>query len=177
MKGPVLVIPSLVKGQGGGHLVRSRLLVRSLRELGREAFLFLGGGDFPSLNEKMNSRWIISGRNEAAEKRWDSIVLDDFRTPVEAYRFWSALGPLVGIDEGGPCRSDFDFLIDLLPDPPHRSQPNILDPSLLPLPKNRRPNPWAAPQVPAAHTAKETGTGMPLKILISFGAEDPAGLG
>jgi uncharacterized membrane protein len=39
--GALLVVPAREKGRGGGHLVRSLELVRSLRDLGREAFLYL----------------------------------------------------------------------------------------------------------------------------------------
>jgi SAM-dependent methyltransferase len=94
---------------------------------------------------------------------WRFIVLDRFRTPAAEYRFWASRAFLVGLDEGGPCRDRFDFLIDLLPGPSRRSPPNILDPRLLPLPKNVRSLP-----------PSKAG---PRKILISFGAEDAAGLG
>jgi 2-polyprenyl-3-methyl-5-hydroxy-6-metoxy-1,4-benzoquinol methylase len=121
---------------------------------------------------------LVSSRKAAAEKSWAFIILDRFGTPVEEYRFWSSLAPVIGIDEGGPCRNDFDFLIDLLPCPPDWSKPNILNPALLPLPKNRRLHPWAAsPDSAAEDLSGQTVTESPRKVLISFGAEDPAGLG
>jgi 2-polyprenyl-3-methyl-5-hydroxy-6-metoxy-1,4-benzoquinol methylase len=99
----------------------------------------------------------------AAAGPWRFIVLDCFQTPEAEYRRWASLGFLIGIDEGGPCRDRFDFLIDLLPGPPGRRAPNILDPGLLPLPRRTRTQP-----------PPESG---PFEILISFGAEDKAGLG
>jgi 2-polyprenyl-3-methyl-5-hydroxy-6-metoxy-1,4-benzoquinol methylase len=48
-------------------------------------------------------------------------------------------------------------------------EPNVRDPSLIPLPKNRRPFRESG--------EAEQAAGKPLKILVSFGAEDPAGLG
>jgi SAM-dependent methyltransferase len=104
------------------------------------------------------------------DRNWDFIVLDRFQTPAKEAASWSALAPLIGIDEGGPCRNGFEFLIDLLPAPKKRfsTPPNISAPSLLPLPFKRRPS-FQALGTPAA--------GKPLRILVSFGAEDAAGLG
>lgn len=165
--GSVLAVPAWEPGRGGGHLVRGAELVRSLRSLHREAFLFL-----PSLQENesfllknclqaLDPQWITDDENL---RPWDFIVLDRFQTPPEEFTRWSALAPLIGIDEGGQKRDDFDFLIDLLPGLPEVSSPNLLAPDLLPLPRNRRGSFFPSPQQ------------RPLKILVSFGAEDPAGL-
>jgi SAM-dependent methyltransferase len=176
---PVLVVPCVEKGRGGGHLARSLALVRDLRALGRDARLYLEPGagegranpppDFSRLCEGFSDSWLISGPAGLESVTWAFIVLDRFKTPAAEFRFWAAQAPLIGIDEGGPCRDRFDFLIDLLPGPARRSRPNTADPSLIPLPKNRRP-----PQ----KTGGENGAApTPLKVLVSFGAEDPAGLG
>jgi 2-polyprenyl-3-methyl-5-hydroxy-6-metoxy-1,4-benzoquinol methylase len=156
------------KGRGGGHLARSAFLTRSLRAAGREAFLFVpdSGREIPG--ENPDPSWMLRSdpRGAAAEDQgWDFVVLDKFRTPAEEAASWSALAPLIGIDEGGPCRNSFEFLIDLLPAPRKRraDPPNIRALSLLPLPLNRRP---------AFQDA-----GKPLRVLVSFGAEDAAGLG
>ncbi|MDR0641174.1 MAG: hypothetical protein LBG07_01800, partial [Treponema sp.] len=171
--GPFLVVPSVEKGRGGGHLSRCAALVREARALGREAFLFPCGPYMPPapapapwtgtvpLLAGLDPSWITP---KPAERTWNFIVLDRFQTPPGEYRFWSSLGPLIGVDEGGPCRDRFDFLLDLLPGPPDRSLPNILDPGLLPLPLKRR----------SAGDSKAAG---PLRVLISFGAEDHARLG
>ncbi|GHV60728.1 hypothetical protein AGMMS49587_03060 [Spirochaetia bacterium] len=187
---PILAVPCVEKGRGGGHLVRSAALVRDLRARGREAFLYLPGsegiaGIAPHLSpflKDIDPGRIISGQKAVAAKQWAFIILDRFSTPAEEYPFWSSLAPLIGIDEGGSCRDDFDFLIDLLPGPPRRSGPNILDLSLLPLPKNRRPHPWETPQAPACRLPPRVKfsagqAAAPLKVLISFGTEDLAGLG
>jgi 2-polyprenyl-3-methyl-5-hydroxy-6-metoxy-1,4-benzoquinol methylase len=106
------------------------------------------------------------------EKKWNLIVLDRFKTSPEEFWLWSAWGPLIGLDEGGVRRDRFDFLLDLLPGPPGLSPPNMTSPELLSLPKNRRPSFFVPP-----HTEGELGSEtVPIKILISFGAEDPAAL-
>jgi 2-polyprenyl-3-methyl-5-hydroxy-6-metoxy-1,4-benzoquinol methylase len=156
-------------------------LAEELENLGREAWLFipaeaeeryhrirdiavpgLPGGSprgFPQ-----GSPRIARDRRQAAEKRWDLIVLDRFRSPPEEFAFWYGLAPVIGIDEGGECRRDFDFLIDLLPRLPDRGGANIADPSLLPLPEKRRPS------------FHDRNLADNPSILVNFGAEDPAGL-
>jgi SAM-dependent methyltransferase/spore coat polysaccharide biosynthesis predicted glycosyltransferase SpsG len=173
--GALLVVPAFEKNCGGGHLVRGAALVRSLRAAGREAFLFLpviSGENYPvkllEISDLNGESWV---RREDPRKspqpgeHWDFIILDKFRTnPAEAAS-WSALAPLIGIDEGGPYRKGFDFLIDILPNflKQGYTLPNITAPSLMPLPVTRR--------------SSFHKTGNPLRILISFGAEDAADLG
>ena len=160
---PVLAIPALEPGRGGGHLTRCLALVGELRSLGREARLLLppeAGDSSGIFAAGFDDAWRIT-EAEALAKTWDWIILDRFQTPPEAYARWSALAPLIGIDEGGPCRDSFDFLIDVLPGLPGRSKPNIAGVFLPPLFRERG---GAPPQHPP-------------KLLISFGQEDAAGLG
>ena len=168
-RGPVLAVPACEPGRGGGHLIRCLSLVRDLRSLGREALLFLSpkagnlDGFFKTRN--FDSAWCIHAGG-LGEKAWECIVLDRFQTPAAEFSRWAELAPLIGIDEGGPCRDRFDFLIDILPGLPLRSKPNIAGVSLLPLP--------GKPSVPVSAARSEKH---PLKIMISFGQEDSAGLG
>ncbi len=104
---------------------------------------------------------LADGEEDLKPVRFDFIVLDLFRTSQSEFLKWRSLAPVIGIDEGGAFRSRFDFLIDILPNV-EKSAPNICDPALLRLPKTRRPS-W------------EAGGGS-IKALVSFGAEDAAGL-
>ena len=138
-----LLVPAAGKGRGGGHLARSAVLARSLRAAGREAFLFVPGGarEFPG--ESPDPSWILPSdprQAGARDRDWDFVVLDRLQTSPEEAASWSALAPLIGIDEGGPCRNSFEFLVDLLPAPRkgRSDTPNRGDPSLLPLPLRRR---------------------------------------
>ena len=167
--GPVLAVPAFEKGGGGGHLVRSAALVRDLRSAGREAWLCVPGHtretlprDLPDLTGAAGGGWFFP-ETEIPSRRWSLIILDRFKTSPEEYARWSALGPVLGIDEGGPVRDNFDFLIDPLPTPPGARAPNMSSPALIPLPKNRRPS----------FVRESSG---PFKILVTFGAEDPAEL-
>ncbi|MDR2363191.1 MAG: methyltransferase domain-containing protein [Spirochaetaceae bacterium] len=185
--GTVLVIPAWEKGRGGGHLIRSLTLVRDLRSLGGEACLYLpvvsGERVKPDYREaaadlvdSFNSAWIMDAGQKPEEKKWDLIVADRFKTSPEEFRIWSAWGPLVGLDEGGVRRDRFDFLLDLLPGPPGRSSPNMTSPELLPLPKNRRPSFFTPPYAGEGPVSGGALPPAPFRILVSFGAEDPAEL-
>ncbi|MDR1565881.1 MAG: methyltransferase domain-containing protein [Treponema sp.] len=157
-------------------MLRSAALVQDLRRLGREAFLYAPEAEKEAVLDTLNALsgpfafdWVFSPQDpEASALSWDFIILDRFRTPVKEFAAWSALGPLIGIDEGGPCRKDFDFLIDLLPGFPGAVQANITAPALLRLPRNRRPS---------FFPAREFSPQNRFRVLVSFGAEDALGLG
>ena len=194
--GAVLIVPACEKGRGGGHIARSLFLLQRLLDEGREAFLWIRGdhkkevfrrfpvffgmdgedADWEDHEAGIHGRF-LSEREDIVGRNWDFIVLDLFCTMPEEFTFWSSLpgsafqgkppAPLIGIDEGGPCRNQFDFLIDLLPSL-SKHAPNLNAPCLLPLPKNRR-------QRKLCDTAGKKNR--PISILICFGAEDPAFLG
>jgi hypothetical protein len=198
----LLIAPAFGKGRGGGHLVRSAALTRELRVLGREAYIFIpksaasgplpdqsvpsptqtafsalpGEAARPPIEELLagiDPAWIMESRGELLRRSWDWIILDRFQTPLEELKAWSALAPVIGIDEGGPARKRFDFLIDLLPGLPGIHPANLVAPRLLSLPENRRQFPFS---FQAAGQGANHDTARPLNILVSFGAEDPAGL-
>jgi len=124
----------------------------------------------------------LSQKNDLENRNWNMIILDRFRTPAKEFSFWSGLSErssaaLIGIDEGGACRNRFDFLIDLLPCI-NKIKPNISAPRLLPLPKTRiSPNASFNTSINNANASMNKGEGKTLRVLISFGAEDSAGLG
>ncbi|MDR1220566.1 MAG: methyltransferase domain-containing protein [Treponema sp.] len=153
---PILIVPSYKKGRGGGHLARCAALAEELRSLGRETRLYAPNTQDTPL--------------ATPEGGFAFIVLDCFRTSLADFLTWRRLAPVVGIDEGGSCRNCADFLIDLLPNL-ERTPPNVRDPGLLRFPANRRPA-WEEPRI---REAAQSGRA-PLRVLITFGAEDSAGL-
>ncbi|MDR0386801.1 MAG: methyltransferase domain-containing protein [Treponema sp.] len=167
----ILVVPAYGSGRGGGHLARSAALVRELRSLGRDARLFVPSGDLRELGKELaplisdiSPVW-IAGNEEDLRRPWEWIILDRFRTSRKELDRWASLGPIIGIDEGGPTRDRFDFLLDILPGLPNRSPANRAVPALIPLPKTRREKPVSFNPPPS-----------PFRILVTFGASDPAGL-
>jgi 2-polyprenyl-3-methyl-5-hydroxy-6-metoxy-1,4-benzoquinol methylase len=144
--------------------------VRELRAQGREAWLYLAEKTNANRlieNANFDKAWII-GESEMQDKSWpdktwECVILDRFQTLPDEFDRWKKLAPVIGIDEGGPHRAFFDFLIDILPND-NLIKPNLSEPSLLPLPEKKTKREKSGPQ-------------LPLKVLISFGQEDAAGLG
>jgi len=182
--GGILVVPAVEKGRGGGHLCRCAALVCGLRAVNRDALLYV-----PVLSNEIlklfmsmgfDASWCVKSdtTNEELKKRFDLILLDRYQTPPDEFLRWKKIAPVAGIDEGGVCRDDFDFLIDMLiPEKLGRPKANISSPAFLI--KNKAAN----------HTNHTNGDGFLLqnnigsssdslfKILITFGQEDPSGLG
>jgi 2-polyprenyl-3-methyl-5-hydroxy-6-metoxy-1,4-benzoquinol methylase len=147
-------------------------LVRDLRRLGRDALLYLPGlGEgrteaearevLAQVIENLDEVPLVCD-GDAPRRDWDFVIFDRFATPAREFNRFFGATPVIGIDEGGPERPRFDFLLDLLPSLPSRPPPNTLRPDLLCLPAKRK---------------DAGGAAAPLKILVSFGGEDAAGLG
>jgi len=113
----------------------------------------------------LDSSCLLSREEELKGRTWYFIVFDRFRSSKKQFEFFSSFAPVIGIDEGGPFRNRFDFLINLLPSLKEDAV-NISSPALLSLPRNRR-----------LVDTGETASALPFRILISFGAEDSSGLG
>ena len=163
----ILIVPAIEEGCGGGHLSRCVNLAGNLRMLGCNAWIFL-----PQLRPELKTLVNENFLTTEPEKEIKYIILDRFKTPADELARWKKIAAVVGIDEGGPGRDSFDFLIDMLV-PKKMAIPaaNIYSPALL-------------------NTAKKTGkkkarvqaesdgkSGGKLKVLISFGHEDRAMLG
>jgi len=188
---PLLVVPACEGGRGGGHLTRCMALVGGLRTLGRDARLFLpdSGAHVDGLINAahFDRSWLIT-ESGISSIQWGCIILDRFQTPPEELDRWSKLAPVTGIDEGGVSRNCFDFLIDILPGC-YRSGANIADVLLLPsLPEKSEKNSprssrsfteFGAQSDKSAQSSPITPCPpwLNIKILVSFGQEDAAGLG
>ena len=170
---PILIIPACEPGRGGGHITRCMTLVRELRTRNRDAFLCIADNEKTKAlvqAAQFNPAWIIKKNASDIDRDWECVVFDRYQTPPEEFSRWKNHVALIGIDEGGPCRAIFDFLIDILPGVKRhgrraasgRESSNISDPSLLPLPEKK--------ELRARSSA-------PLKVLLSFGQEDSVGLG
>jgi 2-polyprenyl-3-methyl-5-hydroxy-6-metoxy-1,4-benzoquinol methylase/spore coat polysaccharide biosynthesis predicted glycosyltransferase SpsG/ribosomal protein S27AE len=185
----ILLIPSYEKGRGSGHLSRSLELAAALRSPEREVFLYIPQDKNSFAPEKpahdlpgYNPDWRIteSGLLNYRPGEIDFIVLDRFQTPEEEFIRYRNIAPVIGIDEGGANRENFDFLIDILIPRKINSgrfaafeycAPNIADPSLI----SRK---ICIDGFQATTEKLRMGkNNLSIKILISFGREDAAGLG
>jgi len=169
----IIVVPCCESGRGGGHLSRCVSLVKDLRAIGKEAYLYLQEKNKNILNllksRNFNMDWLTSSeelevRSENSKKDIDLIITDNFQTTHKEIVQWKKIAPVIGIDEGGSYRDRFDFLIDMLiPENFIKPAANIYSPELLIKDLTRR------------HRGTEDTENR--KILISFGQEDTAGLG
>ncbi|MCL2243195.1 MAG: methyltransferase domain-containing protein [Treponema sp.] len=174
MENNILIVPCCDKERGGGHLTRCVKICGDLRAIGRKAWLFLPDhGETTQVynllkSSSFNSEWIIT--NEQINlKNFDKIIVDRFQTPRDEILKWKEIAPVIGIDEGGRYRDNFDFLIDILiPENMAHPPANIYSPALLKFPANVMEHGTDNDRQKAENT---------LKILITFGQEDSAGLG
>jgi 2-polyprenyl-3-methyl-5-hydroxy-6-metoxy-1,4-benzoquinol methylase len=171
----ILLVPSVAKGNGSGHIIRCFSLTRAL---GPGAVVFISDeadrDSWSAAELSLAYARELSGIEVAtelsAETRWSLVILDRRASSAEEVAFWERLGPVISLDEGGSGRSLASYLVDILPrSSPPRSpsrrkavptdEPNLSALSFLDLPATRREPPRAF-----------------RRVLISFGGEDPAGL-
>lgn len=166
----ILLVPSVARGNGSGHLSRC---IGLAKRLGSSAALYLA--ERPAEGERslaelqlsyggeLNGIRVVSALNG---ERYKLVVLDRRATGLDEYLRWADYGVVVGLDEGGPARPYMPYVIDALPRADGAGEglgalaANLSDPGILDLPKNRRAEPPSAPS----------------RVLVSFGGEDGAGL-
>lgn len=163
----ILLVPSVRRGNGSGHIVRCFALAR---ELGRAAAVYLPEAPGPNGRSATELALSYPGDFERCavvtrlepSARFGLVLLDQRESSAEDYLKWSAHGPVACLDEGGPARDSADYTIDILLSSGARrgaSAANSSGLGFLTLPASRRETPTAA-----------------RKVLVSFGGEDPAGL-
>lgn len=159
-----LLVPSIIKGNGTGHLMRMFSLLKTQKET---SFLYLdknGIRPLDCLPEILEKHSQIIDKDQVLEKfrhddYYDWIIFDKRETSGPELEKFISQGFCLGIDEGGKHREYFDYLLDILPGPKGIPAPNKVAPEFLQLPAK----------------AKKVALVID-KILISFGGEDPKGL-
>ena len=161
---PVLLVPSIKKNSGTGHIKRCLGLLGALR--GGARILLppgTGAGEWGSeeilvrFAEVLRPEQIVSG----PEGDWKYVLFDRRGTTREEFLRFSTGHPSVGLDEGGPARPFFSYLIDTFPRTGRAFPPNLADESLV-----------------TDGAAKESSE-MPdriRRVLLTFGGVDQAGL-
>lgn len=151
VKKNVLFVPSVRAGRGTGHLRRCLDLAKrfdgfvyvapdaSLKEC--EAILDeadRGGlNEFQIIRPAKNSEDFSIEEMASHSVKWDLVVADLFKSEKSRLQTLSALGALCSIDDGGACGAA-DFLLDIIPSCDLRRAPNLQNPALIPLPKNKK---------------------------------------
>lgn len=152
----MLFAPKAGRGHGIGHLSRCLNLAGQVQG----SALYLPKHTYPSVKDFLKKK---APETEILtvlppEIRFDYIFLDGRGSSYDDLEFFSKYGTVVGIDEDGPHRCLFPFLIDILPGPRHGCIGNITDPR------------YSLP-------SGTTGSNHDRKpLLITFGGEDPHNL-
>lgn len=162
-----LFAPSAAPGNGTGHLRRA---MRWAAGLPRDTYkIYMQASHWREEFSRMAAAYgldntcFLFDEQKIKASQWDFVLIDRRATTKADFRWWSRSGiHMIGLDEGGPDRQLFSYLLDTFPIPARFGPPNIFDPAYLSLPDTPPTAPSAPPEV--------------RKVLVSFGGEDPAGL-
>ena len=184
---PVLVVPSIQKGRGTGHLRRmlelaraidAEILIQDSEELNAPQTLSQTRGLLQAAFEAGLARdavifgpWQGQGGGEKIQNlfpckgEYALVVADLFAmTEHEAERF-AAAAPLAAIDEGSQFGALCDYLLDIIPPLDSGRNVNYFQSGFITLPRHTRAKQENAHSLSARK-----------KILVTFGGEDPADL-
>ncbi len=154
----ILLVPSIKKGHGTGHLRRCISLMKDIL-----ADLYIPeNADLPGLDELLQDvpAYSIKKDLESINGGYSLVVTDAFSLEKDEIRIFSSIAPLVSIDEGSLFTEYCDYILDIIPAFQYKRKANMTCSGFIPLPEKRR-------------------SSMPKtieKVLVAVGGEDPAGL-
>lgn len=163
VQNPVVLVPSVQKGYGTGHL--RRCLEVSLKN---KWFVFIPNDKTLNETESLLVEYEKKGLeknliiNNLPDESYKSIIFtDDFEISKNQLEKMSNAKSLIGIDEGSNYLENFDYLLDVIPPVEDERVVNLFEPNFMQKPKNVK-------QTPILPENIENG-----KILICLGGEDP----
>lgn len=166
VKYPVVLVPSVVKGHGTGHLHRC---LNAAKECG--AFVYIPEDKSLAETDSIVREYIASGLAENQiissipdESYLPAIITDTFELTENQLKELSKNRSLISIDEGSKYTDYCDYLLDIIPSYKCDRPANKSDSGFITKPQNVRP------QAKADQEKKIE------KILICLGGEDPANL-
>jgi len=166
VKYPVVLVPSVVKGHGTGHLHRC---LNAAKECG--AFVYIPEDKSLAETDSIVKEYIASGLAENQiissipdESYLPAIITDTFELTENQLKELSKNRSLISIDEGSKYTDYCDYLLDIIPSYKCDRPANKSDSGFITKPQNVRP------QAKADQEKKIE------KILICLGGEDPANL-
>lgn len=178
VKNPVVLFPSVKKGQGTGHLRRTLNLATK-----KNWFVYIpNDANYEKLDEipKILSEYFQNGLkenfviSELPDKTLDAtIIADNFKLSSDDLKLFSqkGLSKIVAIDDDSPYNIFCDYTVDVIPPLSKNKKQNLLAPSFIEKPKNAK-NPQETNF--SLKSFAEEDFNASLNILICFGGEDPA---
>lgn len=143
----IIFCPSIIKGQGSGHLRRVCGIVLELLNNVR-CLIYIPKTDYPNFSKEVLKKIPEDILIHELPKTAALIVLDRFRTSEEEMLMFKNIGPVAAIDDGGDGRRLSDFILDILPSLTSINNnkneigieyhSNIYEPAFIPLPENRK---------------------------------------
>ena len=161
---PVILIPSVEKGHGTGHLHRCLDLAV---ENGWDVYI-------PSDASLEQCKSLVDAARERGLKDWQIVeklewlelyslaVVDMFSSSQSLLKKISEKCPVCALDEGNPDSGCVEYLLDIIPSVGLERSANLVEPAFIPLPQRRKNH---LPGEAKIHTA-----------LVVLGGEDPHSL-
>ena len=159
---PIIFVPSVVKGQGTGHLHRclsAAIETKAFVYIPNDCTLTETAGILDEYKEKGLEQWQII--NELPDETFKPVIVtDNFKLSQQEAHAFSKCKKLICLDEGSDFSEYADYLLDIIPSYDIDRLPNLFDTSYISKPVNVRAE--------QTHNIE--------KVLICIGGEDPAGL-
>ncbi len=166
VKYPVVLVPSVIKGHGTGHL---RRCLTAAKECG--AFVYIPEDKTLAEADSVIKEYVEAGLKENQlintipdETFLPAIITDTFELTENQLKELSKNRSLIAIDEGSKYTDYCDYLLDIIPSYKCDRLANKTDSGFITMPQNVRP------QTKVDQEKKIE------KILICLGGEDPANL-
>ncbi len=163
VKYPVVLVPSVIKGHGTGHL---RRCLAAAKECG--AFVFIPEDKSLAESDSIIEEYIKDGLAENQiinsipdESYLPAIITDTFELTEGQLKNLSKNRSFISIDEGSKYTDYCDYLLDIIPSYKCERSANKTDSGFITMPQNLR----------ARDAEKKVE-----KVLICLGGEDPANL-
>lgn len=165
VKTPIILIPSVTKGNGTGHLRRCLDIA-----LKNKWFIYISKDRTLEETENLLSQYEKNGLNknlvieELPDESYKPIIFTDiFSITQSQIKNLSNAKSLIGIDEGSNYLENFDYLLDIIPPLEDNRKVNFFEPNFMQKPKNIKSN---------LPNEEKFSKG---KILVCLGGEDPQG--
>ena len=163
---PVVLVPSVKKGRGTGHLHRCLDLA-----LKNKCFVYIPDNKTLEECDSLINLYIENGLNKdfiinkLPDETFKPVyVTDAFKMTKEEYELLSINQGIISLDEGSEFDKYSNYLLDIIPNYKLNRKPNKTDYNLLEKPVNVK------------EPLKQGEKRVVEKILVCLGGEDPAGL-